>query len=112
MLAGYCLLVYYVNHAISDLCMAKVLSLTVVLLAYFLALPRDLVLLPHGKKGVKPVHSSGPFLVGVEPRYQAVSREEVLGEPLASLEVTELVKGKPQGEGAAKYGSVPSAKFY
>ncbi|CAL4914641.1 unnamed protein product [Urochloa decumbens] len=51
------------------------------------------VLPPHGKKGVKPVQSPGPFLAGMEPRYQAVSREEVLGEPLNKEEVAELVKG-------------------
>ncbi|KAJ1282408.1 hypothetical protein BS78_03G049700 [Paspalum vaginatum] len=51
------------------------------------------VLPPHGKKGVKPVQSPGPFLAGVEPRYQAASREEVLGEPLTKEEVAELVKG-------------------
>uniref|UniRef100_A0ACD5Z0Y3 Uncharacterized protein n=1 Tax=Avena sativa TaxID=4498 RepID=A0ACD5Z0Y3_AVESA len=50
------------------------------------------VLPPHGKKGVKPVQSPGPFLAGMEPRYQAVSREEVLGEPLTREEVAELVK--------------------
>ncbi|CAL4939673.1 unnamed protein product [Urochloa decumbens] len=51
------------------------------------------VLPPHGKKGVKPVQSPGPFLAGMEPRYQAASREEVLGEPLTKEEVAELVKG-------------------
>ncbi|CAM0907112.1 unnamed protein product [Alopecurus aequalis] len=51
------------------------------------------VLPPHGKKGVKPVQSPGPFLAGMEPRYQAASREEVLGEPLTREEVAELVKG-------------------
>ncbi|XP_015621914.1 CRS2-associated factor 1, chloroplastic isoform X1 [Oryza sativa Japonica Group] len=47
---------------------------------------------PPGKKGVKPVQSPGPFLAGTEPRYQAASREEVLGEPLTKEEVDELVK--------------------
>ncbi|KAM3330473.1 hypothetical protein ACQJBY_026998 [Aegilops geniculata] len=51
------------------------------------------VLPPHGKKGVKPVQSPGPFLAGMEPRYQAASREEVLGEPLTRDEVAVLVKG-------------------
>nr|CAB3495776.1 unnamed protein product [Digitaria exilis] len=51
------------------------------------------VLPPLGKKGVKPVQSPGPFLAGMEPRYQAASREEVLGEPLTKEEVAELVKG-------------------
>uniref|UniRef100_A0A0E0C2C5 CRM domain-containing protein n=1 Tax=Oryza meridionalis TaxID=40149 RepID=A0A0E0C2C5_9ORYZ len=50
------------------------------------------VLPPPGKKGVKPVQSPGPFLAGTEPRYQAASREEVLGEPLTKEEVDELVK--------------------
>ncbi|KAF8728838.1 hypothetical protein HU200_018124 [Digitaria exilis] len=51
------------------------------------------VLPPPGKKGVKPVQSPGPFLAGMEPRYQAASREEVLGEPLTKEEVAELVRG-------------------
>ncbi|KAL6898072.1 hypothetical protein ACP4OV_006668 [Aristida adscensionis] len=51
------------------------------------------VLPPPGKKGVKPVQSPGPFLAGMEPRYQAASREEVLGEPLTREEVADLVKG-------------------
>ncbi|KAL6621309.1 hypothetical protein ACP70R_033741 [Stipagrostis hirtigluma subsp. patula] len=51
------------------------------------------VLPPPGKKGVKPVQSPGPFLAGMEPRYQAASREEVLGEPLTKEEVADLVKG-------------------
>ncbi|KAF0919768.1 hypothetical protein E2562_031465 [Oryza meyeriana var. granulata] len=50
------------------------------------------VLPPPGKKGVKPVQSPGPFLAGMEPRYQAATREEVLGEPLTKEEVDELVK--------------------
>nr|XP_034573429.1 CRS2-associated factor 1, chloroplastic-like [Setaria viridis] len=54
----------------------------------------DSFVLPQpGKKGVKPVQSPGPFLAGMEPRYQAASREEVLGEPLTKEEVAELVKG-------------------
>ena len=40
------------------------------------------VLPPAGKKGLKPVQSPGTFLGGMEPRYQASSREEALGEPL------------------------------
>ncbi|XP_062212168.1 CRS2-associated factor 1, chloroplastic-like [Phragmites australis] len=51
------------------------------------------VLPPPGKKGVKPVQSPGPFLAGMEPRYQAASGEEVLGEPLTREEVAELVNG-------------------
>jgi hypothetical protein len=51
------------------------------------------VLPPPGKKGVKPVQSPGPFLAGMEPRYQAASREEVLGEPLTKEEVTDLING-------------------
>lgn len=39
------------------------------------------------------MQSPGPFLAGMEPRYQAQSREEVLGEPLSKEEVAELVKG-------------------
>uniref|UniRef100_A0A0D9V1B9 CRM domain-containing protein n=1 Tax=Leersia perrieri TaxID=77586 RepID=A0A0D9V1B9_9ORYZ len=50
------------------------------------------VLPPPGKKGVKPVQSPGPFLAGMEPRYQAASREEVLGEPLTKEEIHDLVK--------------------
>lgn len=42
---------------------------------------------------MKPVQSPGPFLAGMEPRYQAASREEVLGEPLTKQEVAELVNG-------------------
>ena len=38
---------------------------------------------PTGKKGLKP------FLAGMEPRYQASYREEVLGEPLTKEEVPE-----------------------
>jgi len=41
------------------------------------------VLPPTGKKGLKP------FLAGMEPRYQASYREEVLGEPLTKEEVPE-----------------------
>ncbi|GJN31925.1 hypothetical protein PR202_gb20383 [Eleusine coracana subsp. coracana] len=51
------------------------------------------VLPPPGKKGVKPVQSPGPFLAGMEPRYQAASREEVLGEPLTKEEIADLVNG-------------------
>ncbi|XP_006644195.2 CRS2-associated factor 1, chloroplastic-like [Oryza brachyantha] len=50
------------------------------------------VLPPPGKKGVKPVQSPGPYLAGMEPRYQATSRAEVLGEPLSKEEIDELVK--------------------
>lgn len=39
------------------------------------------------------MQSPGPFLAGMEPRYQAASREEVLGEPLTRDEVAVLVKG-------------------
>lgn len=39
------------------------------------------------------MQSPGPFLAGMEPRYQAASREEVLGEPLTREEIAELVKG-------------------
>ncbi|XP_008801506.2 CRS2-associated factor 1, chloroplastic [Phoenix dactylifera] len=48
---------------------------------------------PPEKKGVKPVQSPGPFLAGSGPTYHAVSREEILGEPLAEEEIKELVKG-------------------
>jgi len=41
------------------------------------------VLPPTGKKGLKP------FLAGMEPRYQASYREEVLGEPFTKEEVPE-----------------------
>lgn len=46
---------------------------------------------PANKKGVKPVQNPGPFLPGSGPKY-AVSREEVLGEPLTDQEVKELVE--------------------
>lgn len=48
---------------------------------------------PPGKKGVKPVQSPGPFLMGMGPKDKAMTREEVLGEPLMVEEVKELVKG-------------------
>ncbi|XP_078428192.1 RNA-binding CRS1 / YhbY (CRM) domain-containing protein [Wolffia australiana] len=48
---------------------------------------------PPGKKGVKPVQSPGPFLSGSGPKYEAVSREELLGEPLSQEEVKDLIKG-------------------
>ncbi|ONK69115.1 uncharacterized protein A4U43_C05F19510 [Asparagus officinalis] len=48
---------------------------------------------PAGKKGVKPVQHPGPFLMGAGPKYTAMTREEVLGEPLTAEEVKELVKG-------------------
>ncbi|KAF8720874.1 hypothetical protein HU200_023272 [Digitaria exilis] len=51
------------------------------------------VLSPPGKKGVKPVQPPGQFHAGMEPRYQAPSREELLGEPVTKEEVAELVKG-------------------
>ncbi|XP_010917763.1 CRS2-associated factor 1, chloroplastic [Elaeis guineensis] len=47
---------------------------------------------PPEKKGVKPVQSPGPFLTGSGPNYDAASREEILGEPLAEEEIKELVK--------------------
>ncbi|KAK4479136.1 hypothetical protein RD792_014647 [Penstemon davidsonii] len=47
---------------------------------------------PHGKKGVKPVQSPGPFLPGSGPKYTR-SREEVLGEPLTKEEIEELIEG-------------------
>ncbi|XP_026447697.1 CRS2-associated factor 1, chloroplastic-like [Papaver somniferum] len=46
---------------------------------------------PH-KKGVKPVQAPGPYLDGSGPRY-VTSREEILGEPLSSEEIKELVHG-------------------
>ncbi|KAG1346702.1 putative CRS2-associated factor 1, chloroplastic [Cocos nucifera] len=48
---------------------------------------------PPEKKGVKPVQSPGPFLAASGPNYDAASREEILGEPLAEEEIKELVKG-------------------
>lgn len=45
---------------------------------------------PH-KKGVKPVQSPGPYLPGTGPRY-VMSREEILGEPLTTEEIRELVR--------------------
>lgn len=46
---------------------------------------------PPGKKGVKPVQAPGPYLPGSAPRY-AKSREEILGEPLTSEEIKDLIK--------------------
>ncbi|KAI3995503.1 hypothetical protein MKX01_007305 [Papaver californicum] len=46
---------------------------------------------PH-KKGVKPVQAPGPYLAGSGPRY-VTSREEILGEPLSTEEIKELVHG-------------------
>ncbi|KAJ4708500.1 CRS2-associated factor 1, chloroplastic-like [Melia azedarach] len=46
---------------------------------------------PPNKKGVKPVQKPGPFLPGTRPRYVS-SREEILGEPLTTEEVKELVE--------------------
>ncbi|KAI3868857.1 hypothetical protein MKX03_036386 [Papaver bracteatum] len=47
---------------------------------------------PPNKKGVKPVQAPGPYLAGSGPRYVS-SREEILGEPLSSEEIKELVHG-------------------
>jgi len=65
------------------------------------------VLPPAGKKGLKPVQSPGPFLAGMEPRYQASSREEVLGEPLTKEEVAELVKGSLKTKRQLNVGGFP-----
>ena len=70
------------------------------------------VLPPHGKKGVKPVQSPGPFLAGMEPRYQAASREEVLGEPLTREEVAELVKGNLKAKRQLNMGQFPELSFF
>ncbi|XWS17313.1 hypothetical protein CRYUN_Cryun33cG0056500 [Craigia yunnanensis] len=51
------------------------------------------VLPPPNKKGVKPIQKAGPYLRGTGPRYVHQSREEILGEPLTSEEVKELVSG-------------------
>ncbi|KAK8597703.1 hypothetical protein V6N13_095103 [Hibiscus sabdariffa] len=48
------------------------------------------VLPPPNKKGVKSIQKPGPYLPGTGPRY-VQSREEILGEPLTSEEVKELV---------------------
>ncbi|KAK1285236.1 hypothetical protein QJS10_CPB20g00629 [Acorus calamus] len=48
---------------------------------------------PPFKKGVKPVQAPGPYLEGSGGPRHAVSREEVLGEPLTEEEVKELIKG-------------------
>ncbi|RZC51319.1 hypothetical protein C5167_019746 [Papaver somniferum] len=47
---------------------------------------------PPNKKGVKPVQAPGPYLAGSGPKYVS-SREEILGEPLSSEEIKELVHG-------------------
>ncbi|OEL21642.1 CRS2-associated factor 1, chloroplastic [Dichanthelium oligosanthes] len=65
------------------------------------------VLPPPGKKGLKPVQSPGPFLAGMEPRYQAASGEEVLGEPLTKEEVAELVKGNLKTKRQLNIGGFP-----
>ena len=62
---------------------------------------------PPGKKGVKPVQSPGPFLAGMEPRYQSVSREGILGEPLTKEEVSELVKGSLKSKRQLNMGGFP-----
>jgi hypothetical protein len=68
----------------------------------------DSFVLPEpGKKGVKPVQSPGPFLAGMEPRYQAASREEVLGEPLTKEEVADLVKGSLKTNRQLNMGGFP-----
>ncbi|KAK8707026.1 hypothetical protein V6N13_058094 [Hibiscus sabdariffa] len=48
------------------------------------------VLSPPNKKGVKSIQKPGPYLPGTGPRH-VQSREEILGEPLTSEEVKELV---------------------
>ncbi|GMJ07402.1 CHLOROPLAST RNA SPLICING2-ASSOCIATED FACTOR1 [Hibiscus trionum] len=48
------------------------------------------VLPPPDKKGVKSIQKPGPYLPGTGPRY-VQSREEILGEPLTSEEIKELV---------------------
>jgi len=65
------------------------------------------VLPPPGKKGVKPVQSPGPFLSGMEPRYQSVSREDIVGEPLTKEEVSELVKGSLKSKRQLNMGGFP-----
>ncbi|KAH9610105.1 hypothetical protein KSS87_004340 [Heliosperma pusillum] len=47
---------------------------------------------PGGKKGVKSVQNPGPYLPGSGPKY-VMTREEVLGEELTSLEVTDMIDG-------------------
>ncbi|KAI3949845.1 hypothetical protein MKW92_003309 [Papaver armeniacum] len=47
---------------------------------------------PPNKKGVKPVQAPGPYLAGSGPKYVS-SREEILGKPLSSEEIKELVHG-------------------
>lgn len=47
---------------------------------------------PPGKKGVKPVQAPGPYLAGSGPKYKAMTREEILGEPLTNEEVKDLIK--------------------
>lgn len=65
------------------------------------------VLPPPGKKGVKPVQSPGPFLAGMEPRYESASREDILGEPLTKEEVSELVKGCLKSKRQLNMGGFP-----
>ncbi|KAL4322262.1 hypothetical protein AHAS_Ahas14G0192900 [Arachis hypogaea] len=47
------------------------------------------VLPPPDKKGIKPVQSPGPFLLGTFPRYVS-PREEILSEPLTQQEIDAL----------------------
>ncbi|CAM6108277.1 unnamed protein product [Calypogeia fissa] len=51
---------------------------------------------PPGKKGVKYVQRPGPFPPGQGPK-PGKTREEVLGEPLTPLEITELVNAVNKG---------------
>ncbi|GMI71015.1 CHLOROPLAST RNA SPLICING2-ASSOCIATED FACTOR1 [Hibiscus trionum] len=48
------------------------------------------VLPPPNKKGVKSIQKPGPYLPGTGPRY-VQSREEILGEPLTSEEIKNIV---------------------
>lgn len=59
---------------------------------------------PPGKKGVKHVQAPGPFLMGSGPKYDARTRDEILGEPLSRNEINELVDKCIQGNRQVNLG--------
>lgn len=59
---------------------------------------------PPGKKGVKYVQAPGPFLMGNGPKYDARTRDEILGEPLSRNEINELVEKCIQGNRQVNLG--------
>lgn len=59
---------------------------------------------PPGKKGVKYVQAPGPFLMDNGPKYDARTRDEILGEPLSRNEINELVEKCIQGNRQVNLG--------